>query len=111
MFSYIINVIFSYIIDISKNIIYLFSSLYNKNEEELYLIEPTNTNNINTSYRNSISCPNNLYSHNKYKISVNKPLVINLNLRCDKCKRIIMKDNSIYCFNDKIFCSEICRTI
>jgi hypothetical protein len=134
MFSYIINVIFSYIIDISKNIINVFYSLNNKNKEDLYLIEPNNKNkedlyliepnnksndtnksnntnktNNNSFYHNSISCPNNLYSHDKYKIKVNKPLVINLDLRCDYCKRLIMKDKSIYCFNDKIFCSDICR--
>ena len=121
MFSYIINVIFSYIIDISKNIINVFYSLNNKNKEDLYLIEPnnksndtnksnnTNKTNNNSFYHNSISCPNNLYSHDKYKIKVNKPLVINLDLRCDYCKRLIMKDKSIYCFNDKIFCSDICR--
>ena len=74
-------------------------------------LEPTLNNKINnnTYYRNSISCPNNLYSQNKCKIKVSKPLVINLDLRCDNCKRLIMKDKSIYCFNDKIFCLDICR--
>jgi hypothetical protein len=130
MFSYIINIIYSYIISISKNIINLPSLLCNKNKEDLYSVEINNTdyinninnninndtnninndsNNINIQYRNSISCPNNLYSQNKYKIKVTKPLVINLDLRCDYCKRLIMKDKSIYCFNDKIFCSDICR--
>ncbi len=61
-------------------------------------------------YRNSLSCPTNLYSHNNYKIKVSKPLIINLEYRCDKCKRMIMKNNDIYCFNDKIFCSDACRT-
>lgn len=133
MFLHVVNVIFSYITDISKNIFYYFSSP-NKNNEDLYSIE-INTDNINnttyninnytdniknytdninnstnnTYYRNSMSCPNNLYSHDKYKIKVNKPLVINLDLRCDYCKRLIMKDKSIYCFNDKIFCLNICR--
>jgi formylmethanofuran dehydrogenase subunit E len=61
-------------------------------------------------YRNSLSCPTNLYSHNNYKIKVSKPLIINLEYRCDKCKRMIMKNYDIYCFNDKIFCSDACRT-
>ena len=116
MFTYIINVIFSYITDISKNIIYVFSSLCNDNKEDLYSLESNNINNNqyrnsinNNPYRNSISCPNNLYSNDKYKIKATKPLTIILDLRCEHCKRLIMKDKSIYCFNDKIFCSDICR--
>ena len=114
MFSYIINIYNNIIWWISpsideptlNNIQELDQTLNNKLE-----LEPTLNNKINnnSSYRNSISCPNNLYSHDKYKIKVNKPLVINLDLRCDYCKRLIMKDNSIYCFNDKIFCLDICR--
>ena len=99
---------FSYLFNIYSNIIWWISpsidELRLNNVQEL---EPTLNN--NTYYRNSISCPNNLYSHDKYKIKVNKPLVINLDLRCDYCKRLIMKDKSIYCFNDKIFCLDICR--
>ena len=124
MFSYIINIYNNIIWWISpsideptlNNIQELDQTLNNKLELDQTLnnkleLEPTLNNKINnnSSYRNSISCPNNLYSQNKCKIKVSKPLVINLDLRCDNCKRLIMKDKSIYCFNDKIFCLDICR--